>query len=73
MSEDIIDVDPMDTAKKNSKVIHSVDEAGTVKFEDGVSECYWNDTGFPEGSRVCDKGTAYECQVNHWLKQKDGC
>ncbi len=73
MSEDIIDVDPMDSALKNSKVINSADEAGTVKFEDGVSLCYWNDAGFPEGTRVCDNGTAYECQVGHWLKKKSGC
>jgi hypothetical protein len=73
MSEDIIDVDPMDSAMKNAKVINSADEAGTVKFENGVSQCYWNDAGFPEGTRVCDNGTVYECQVGHWLKLKIGC
>lgn len=73
MREDIIDVDAMDSAMKNSKVINSVDEAGTVKFEDGVSQCYWNDAEFPDGTQVCDNGTAYECQVGHWLRMKSGC
>jgi hypothetical protein len=73
MSDDIIDVDPMGSNMKNSKVINSVDEAGTVKFEDGVSKCYWNDAAFAEGAKVCDNGAAYECQVGHWLKLKTGC
>ncbi len=73
MSEAIIDVDPMDPAMKNSRVIESVDQAGTVKFEDGRSRCYWNDAAFSEGTRVCDGGVAYECQVGHWLRLKGGC
>jgi hypothetical protein len=73
MSEDIIDVDPMEQTMKNSKVIKSIDEAGTVKFEDGQSQCYWNDAGFPDGAKVCDKGVVYECQVGHWLQLKNGC
>ena len=73
MSEDMIDVDPMDSAMKNSNVIHSVDQAGTLKFKDETSRCYWNDAGFPEGTKICDNGTAYECQMGHWLKLKGGC
>jgi hypothetical protein len=73
MSEDVIDVDPMDSGLKNSKVIHSLDEAGTVKFDSEGGQCHWNDAGFPDGTRICDAGVLYECQVGHWLKKKEGC
>ena len=73
MRETMIDVDPINPDMKNSRVIESVDQAGTVKFEDGQSRCYWNDAAFSDGTRVCDGGVAYECQVGHWIRRKDGC
>ena len=73
MSDDIIRVEPMDSGKKNSYVIASLDEEGTVVMGDRKTECYWNGTEYPEDTLICDNGVAYECQSGRWLKQKDSC
>ena len=73
MSDDIIQVEPMDSSKKNSYVIASLDEEVTVVMGDSTTECFWNDVEFPEDSMICDNNVAYECQSGKWLKQKSPC
>ena len=73
MSDDIKQVDPIDSTKKNSRVVDSLRGEATVILDKGKSQCYWNDVEFPEGSEVCDKGVAYECQMGAWLKLNREC
>lgn len=73
MSEDLTKVDPMDSAKNNSDVVESVRGQSTVMIKDEKSMCYWNDVEFPEGSKVCDNGVTYECQMARWIKLDEEC
>ena len=72
MSDDIVKVDPMDSTKRNSQVVNSLDDGGTVEFKPD-QPCYWNDAEFKDSAKVCDNGVTYECQIGHWLKLKEGC
>jgi len=73
MSNDIIRVNPMDSAKKNSRVVDSLRSEATVILDKGKLQCYWNEAEFPDGSKVCDNGVAYECHMGSWLKLDSGC
>ena len=68
MSEDITAVDPMDSAKKNSEVLESLNGEQTVVLGE-EPKCYWNDVAFTDGSRVEDDGVTYECHMGFWLKR----
>jgi hypothetical protein len=73
MSDDITRVDPMDSAKKNSRVVESLRSETTVILDKAELQCYWNDAEFPDGSEVCDNGVAYQCNMGSWLKLDRGC
>jgi hypothetical protein len=73
MSEDITTVDSMDSAKKNSDMAESLDGSKTLRIDASQSKCYWNDAEFDEGSKVCDDGVAYECQMGLWVKLDEAC
>jgi len=73
MSDDITRVDPMDSAKKNSRVVDSLRSEATVMLDKGELNSYWNDAEFPDGSKVCDNGVAYECHMGSWLKLDKSC
>ena len=73
MSEDIKQVESMDSGKKNSEVLESTKKVSTVMMGEGSTSCFWNDDEFPDGARVCDNGVAYECQMGRWLKLKVEC
>jgi hypothetical protein len=73
MSDDIVQVDAMDFRKSNSNLLDSLRDEETVMLGEKKSECYWNDTEFPEESLVCFEGKIYECQMGRWLKQDGDC
>jgi hypothetical protein len=73
MSEDITRVDPMDSAKKNSRLVDSLRGEATVMLDKGKLKCYWNDAAFPDGSKVCDSGVTYQCHMGSWLKLDSSC
>ena len=73
MSEDITNVDSMDSAKKNSEVTEALDGSKTLRIDSNKSTCYWNDVEFEEGTKVCLDGVAYECQMGMWVKRDEAC
>lgn len=73
MGDDIKKVESMDQGKKNSDILDSTKEASTVVMGEGSTSCFWNGEEFPDGTRVCDSGIAYECQMGKWLKLKIEC
>jgi hypothetical protein len=73
MSEDITNVDSMDSGKKNSEVAEALDGSKTLRIDPSKSTCYWNDVEFDEGSKVCQDGVAYECQMGMWVKLDEAC
>ena len=73
MSEDITRVDPMDSAKKNSRLVDSLRGEATVMLDKGKLTCYWNDAEFPDSSKVCDSGVTYQCHMGSWLKLDSSC
>ena len=72
MSDDITQVDPMNSTKMNSQVIESLQTETTVVLDSNI-QCYWNGAKFPDGSIVCDSGVAYKCHMGHWLKVDTDC
>jgi len=73
MSDDITRVEPMDSARKNSRVVDSLRGEATVILDKSKLQCYWNDAEFPDGSKVCDNGVACECHMGSWLKLDIEC
>jgi len=73
MSEDITRVDPMDSAKKNSRLVSSLSGESTVMLDKGEVKCYWNDAEFADGSKVCDSGVTFQCHMGSWLKLDSSC
>ena len=73
MSDDITNVDPMDSTKKNSEVVESLTGEKTIILGEEKSKCFWNDAEFPDGSKVCDSGVTYECQMGFWVKRDEEC
>ena len=73
MGNEIINVDPMDSAKNNSDLAESLSGERTVILGEEKSKCFWNDAEFPEGSSVCDGGVIYKCHMGIWLKQEGEC
>ncbi len=73
MGEDITQVESMDPGKKNSEVLESTKKVSTVMMGEGTTSCFWNEEEFPDGTRVCDSGIVYECQMGRWLKLKIEC
>ena len=72
MSE-ITRVDSMDPGKENSPVTGPIDEESTVLLDGSEQTCRWNGREFPDGSKVCADGTAYECSFGKWVTVKGGC
>ena len=73
MDDNIRKVEPMDSARKNSEVSASLDSEATLILDASKYQCYWNDSEFPEGTRVCNSGVTYECQMGHWVKLHISC
>ncbi|MFC1580309.1 hypothetical protein ACFL4N_05290 [Thermodesulfobacteriota bacterium] len=73
MNDDIRQVEAMDSGKKNSEVLESTKKVSTVIMGGGTTSCFWNDEEFSDGTRVCEGGVAYECQMGRWLKLKIEC
>jgi len=73
MSDEITNVEPMDSTRKNSDVAESLDGERTVILGEENATCLWNDAQFSEGSMVCDAGVTYKCHMGIWLKQEGGC
>lgn len=68
MNDNITNVDPMDSTKKNSGMTDSLSGETTVILGDEKSRCYWNGTEFSEGSVVDDGGVTYKCHMGLWVK-----
>jgi len=73
MGQDITQVDPVDSAKKNSRVVDSLRSESTVILDTSKLQCYWNGVEFPDGGKVCDSGVTYECHMGSWLKLDKEC
>ena len=73
MSDEIIQVDPMDPSKKSSKVSASLREESTVILDTNNPQCFWNDTEVPDGGKVCENGQTFECQMGSWIKLNKPC
>jgi hypothetical protein len=72
MNDQMTQVEPMDAAKNNSKIVESLADVSTVIMDKEI-KCYWNDAEFEDGSKVCDNGVAYNCNMGYWIKQDSGC
>ncbi len=72
MNDEMVQVESMDAAKKNSKIVESLSDVSTVMLDKEI-KCYWNDAEFEDGSKVCDKGVVYNCHMGYWIKLDSGC
>ena len=73
MSNEIIQVAPMDVNRKNSELTDKLSGERTVILGNDKPKCIWNDENYEEGSVVCDSGTAYKCHMGLWIKESDNC
>lgn len=67
---DPIDVDPMDSGKKNSATIGASSEESTVMMDVAGAACTWNGQEYPEGTMVRSDGKVYECAFGRWVLSK---
>lgn len=72
-ADDPVKVEPMASARKNSKIARSITEADTVSMSGAAKRCYWNDTEYGQDDRVCDNGVCYECAFGYWVKLDEPC
>ncbi len=63
----VIDTEPMDPAKKNSRVAGPISDEATVQLSQANAQCYWNDTEYPAATRVSAEGICYECCFGQWV------
>ena len=73
MSDEIIQVAPMDKERTNSEITEKISRETTVVLGKDQPKCIWNDEKFDEASIICDNGVAYKCHMGVWVKQDDGC
>jgi hypothetical protein len=72
MNDEIIQVDSMEAAKKNSEVVESLSDVSTVMLNKEI-KCYWNGKEFEDDSKICDNGILYTCHMGYWIKSDSVC
>jgi hypothetical protein len=69
MSDDkMVQVDPVDPAKKTSEIAGPAADEATISMELMNENCFWNDREFKLGQRVSAGGKCYECSFGRWLE-----
>ena len=67
----VVNVDPVDPAKKTSEIAGPSADEATVSMEMMSESCFWNDQEFKLGERVGTGGKVYECSFGRWLEIDD--
>lgn len=67
----VVNVDPVDPAKKTSEIAGPSADEATVSMDMMSESCYWNDQEFKLGQRVSVDGKCYECSFGRWLELED--
>ena len=73
MNDEIIKVEPMKFAEKNSGTANSLAGEKTVVLGEENDKCYWNGEEFFDGNMVCDNAVTYKCHMGLWIKQDQEC
>lgn len=71
MSNNPVEVEPVDPGKKTSEILGPMSEEPTVKLTSQHQQCYWNDAEFSHGNQVILDGKCYECSYGNWLEVDD--
>jgi len=66
---DPLEVQPMDSSKRNSPVSGPVEDEATVMLDGGNNKCHWNDQEYDDGQVVVSEGARYECSYGQWIKE----
>ena len=64
-------VDPIDPAKKTSRVTDEIGDEITVSMDLMNAKCIWNDQEFTQGDRIENDGKCYECTFGRWVMVGD--
>lgn len=64
----VVNVDPVDPAKKTSEIAGPSADEATVSMEMMSENCFWNDQEFKLGQRVSSEGKSYECMFGRWVE-----
>jgi len=70
-SNNPVDVEPVNPAKKTSEILGPMSEEATVRMDLQDEHCYWNDAEFSQGDQVAVDGKRYECSYTRWLEVDD--